>query len=697
MSTSIIPHFPRLLHGGDYNPDQWLRYPEILREDIRLIGLSGCNTLTVGIFAWTALEPAEGQYHLTWLDGVMDRLNEAGVKVILATPSAARPAWMAQKYPEIRRILRNGLREPHQGRHNFCWSSPVYREKVRQINTLLARRYARHPALGLWHLSNEYAGTSRGGECLCDLCLQQWQAWLQRRYGTLEELNHAWWTGFWSHTFTDWSQITPHDESVDGMRLDWIRFVNWQIRDFFQWEARPLRELTPQVPVTTNFMGVNPDIDYASFAEVVDVVSDDQYPRYEDDDPAELVNRARAIAFKHDYYRNFKKNRSFFLMESCPDGVQWRTPQRAKPRKLHFLEMLQALGHGAEGTCYFQWRKGRGGSEKFHGAVVDHEGSEKGRVFQNVQALSQVYEQLTPILGSVPARAEAAVVFDWEAWRAFDYASGPQNKDDAYRKVAQQHHLALSAPGRMVDVIGSEADFSGYRLLVLPQLFLLHPGVASRLRSFVENGGTLVATPYTGIVNASGLVFTGGWPGDGLREVFGLWYEENDALPEGLHRPVRMEDGWRGQLAELDQGQTVCALVHPEGASVTGVFEGGFYRGQAAITRHGWGRGQAWFLGTHFEGAFLRRFYDHFQLAHFFGEPLPTGVLAQVREKENRRYYFLQNCLKHEASISLGHLRLQSLLDRQPAETTLRLPGWGSGVWENIADGGAGGNAEGRR
>jgi beta-galactosidase len=518
----LIPGFRRILHGGDYNPDQWQRYPEVLAEDYRLMRLAGCNTFTLGVFAWTSYEPEEGHFTFDWLDRVMDRMAEEGHKVVLATPSGAKPAWMSAKYPEIRRVLKSGLREPHTGRHNHCWSSPVYREKVAVINRKLAERYGAHPALGMWHVSNELAG-----ECYCELCVAAYQRWLEAKYGTLDALNHAWWAEFWSKTCTRWDQIDPRDGSLDGQSLDFRRFTNHALVDFMLWEMKPLRELTPGVPCTTNFMGTFGWNDYARIAEHVDLVADDQYPGY-DGSSAALPDVAMTVSFKNDLYRCFKPDRPWMLMESTPDAQQWREPMRLKRPNLHRAEMLQALAHGAEGTCYFQWRKGRGGLEKLHGAVVDHAGHEHTRVFQHVAALGREYERLEPILGSV-IENQVAFVYDWDVRWGYEYTSGADRRNNAYDRTCYAHYRPFWQSGVGVDVIGSERDFSGYKLLVTPQLWLLKPGVAERIRKFVEAGGTWVATQYTGYCDEHNRMLFGGLPGQGLGSVLGIWNEEYDA------------------------------------------------------------------------------------------------------------------------------------------------------------------------
>jgi beta-galactosidase len=661
----LIPGFRRLLHGGDYNPDQWLSRPEVLDEDFRLMKLAGCNTFTLGIFAWTSYEPEEGKYCFDWLDRMMDRMSEAGHRVILATPSGAKPAWLSKKYPEVRRVTRDGLREPHRDRHNHCWTSPVYREKVRAIDTALARRYRGHPALGMWHVSNEYSG-----ECYCETCLAKWQRWLEARYGSIDELNRAWWTSFWSHTFTAFDEIDPREWATDGLVLDWKRFNSDQAIDFYEWELEPLRRETPEVPCTTNFMGLFSGIDYAKLAERVDLVADDQYPRY-DVRSAASVRTAVGVSFKDDLFRCFKPDRPWMLMESCPDAVQWNVPMRLKPAHAHRTEMLQAVAHGAEGTCYFQWRKGRGGMEKHHGAVVDHVGHEHTRVFRSVAAVGASYEKLSEIIGSV-VEAEVGLIYDWEVRWAFESSYGVLNRGEAYPRVAIDHYQAFWEMGVPVDVIGSTRSFDGYKVLIAPQLHLLKPGVASRLARFVEQGGVLVGTYYTGFVNESQLCFDDGFPGDGLTRVFGLWNEETDSLEPELTQALVTVPGSPLELAERYAAGDVCALVQVRGAEVLGTYAEGFYAGSPALTRYAFGDGVAYYQAARMPVAFQRDFYREIVRVHGV-EPvlpveLPPGMTLQRRRKGKREYYFAHHFGQERASLSLAGLGLSELWSGEPVE-----------------------------
>ena len=313
--ATFTPRFPRFLHGGDYNPDQWLDRPDILERDVELMQQSHVNCVSVGIFSWALLEPEEGRYDFEWLDAVMDRLWKGGIHVILATPSGARPPWMSQKYPEVLRVDEQFRRHHFGWRENHCLTSPVYREKVRAMDTALAERYSRHPAVILWHLSNEYEG-----DCYCPLCQQKFREWLREKYGTLDRLNAAWWTGFWSQRYTDWDQIEPPSSIGQGsntsMKVDWRRFTTQQCKDFLTMERDTVKAVNPELLCTANLMERFWDYDYFSLAEAMDVVSWDAYPEWGSGDD---LATAADFACNHDMMRSFK-DQPFLLMESTPSA-----------------------------------------------------------------------------------------------------------------------------------------------------------------------------------------------------------------------------------------------------------------------------------------------------------------------------------------------------------------------------------------
>ena len=612
-------NLPFLGHGADYNPDQWRDNPRILEEDLRLMKLAGCNLMSVGIFAWTALEPEEGRYDFDWLEYVLDRLHGAGISVFLATPSGARPAWMSQKYPEVLRVRADGQRNLHGERHNHCFTSPAYRGSVNRMNTALAKRFGQHPAVVGWHVSNEYSG-----ECHCELCQAAFREFLKKEYGTLDALNAAWWTGFWSKTYTDWEQLhspSPVGESaLHGLNLAWHRFCTHQTADFIRNEVEPLRKLTPALPVTTNLMMNFGQLNYFELAKELDFASYDSYPAWHTLSDEWVADGA---AFNYDLMRCLKQG-PFALMESTPSQVNWQEVCKLKKPGMHFLSSMQALAHGADTIQYFQWRKGRGGSEKFHGAVIDHVGHEHTRTFRDVKQVGDALKKLDGVRGSMP-KVDVALICDTENRWAVEDCQGPR-RELHYMTTVLEHYRAMSRRGVNIDVIDSTCDFSGYRLIAAPMLYMLRPGVAERLEAFVRGGGILVCTAMTGRTDRDDLCFLGGFPGP-LRDTLGIWIEETDALTDEEANQIILN----GSKYTCN---TLCDLIHAETAQVLGTYASDFYTGEPCVTRNDLGSGAAYYIATRPDADGLDAFYRMaFNRAHVDSlvNNLPRGVQVTRR------------------------------------------------------------------
>ena len=674
----VNPRFPFLWHGGDYNPDQWRHVPGTLDADFRLFPLAGINSVSVAIFAWAALEPEEGHYTFDWLDDVMARCARQQMAVVLATPSGAKPNWMARKYPEILRQLPTGPGfEPSQMiqhcRHNHCPTSPLYRQKCIAMNSRLAARYGRHPALALWHVSNEY-----GGECQCPRCLQAFRVWLRARYQTLDRLNEAWWTGFWAHTFTDWDEIIGLDGSIESMMLDWKRFTTDQAVDFFRAESAPLRAITPDIPVTINMMGFYDGLDYRRFAPHVDVISWDCYPPYHDRPDATEATASR-IGMTHDLNRSMKEGHPFLMMESSPGPVNWMPVNRLLRPGVHRLKSLQAIAHGSDSVQYFQLRKGRGGCEKFHGAVIDHAGHEQTRMFREVAQVGADLKALQPVVGAA-TRARVGLIYDWQVRWSLSAWDGANPAVRRYLDTCHQHYHPFWKAGVAVDILNGDTPLDAYDLVIAPTLFLLRNGFAERAEAFVAAGGTLVATYLTGVVNEDGNAHLGGFPGP-LRRLFGLWAEETDYLyDEETNRLVFAQEN----PLELSASATVrhvCERIHAEGAEIVATYGQAFYAGEPAMTVNTFGKGRAWYLAADGGLPLLNDFYARLiarsGLPRALETDQPEGVAAQRREKDGRSFTFVANYAGETRATDLGPTPRTDLLTGRTLSGTVPLPPYG--------------------
>lgn len=666
-----------VMHGADYNPEQWDSVPGIIDKDISMMRQAQCNVMSVGIFSWAKLEPEEGIYTFDWLDAVLDKLTTAGIRVFLATPTGARPAWMSQKYPEVLRVGANRVRALHGGRHNHCSSSLVYREKMRLINTQLAERYAHHSAVLGWHISNEYCG-----ECHCERCQANFRRWLQERYQTLKNLNQAWWSDFWSHTYSDWQQITspsPHGEhEVHGLNLDWHRFNTAQAMDFCREEILTLKRVNPDIPATTNFMGYFNDYDYWQFARELDFISWDSYPQWHCDGDDTAV--ACATAMYHDMMRSLKGGQPFVLMESTPSATNWQLISKLKKPGMHILSSLQAVAHGADSVQYFQWRKSRGSTEKFHGAVVDHVGHLDTRVGREVCQLGDILSRLEGVAGCFTP-AKVAVIFDQLSRWAMDDAMGPRNQGMEYEKTVNEHYRAFWEQGVAVDVIDADVDFSSYTLVVAPMLYMVRAGFAERAEAFVAQGGYFIASYWTGIVNESDLCYLGGFPGP-LRKLLGVWAEEIDSLPEGEYHSVQ---GLQGNMAGL-QGpylaRHLCELIHAETAIPLAAYSDDFYAGKPAVTVNVFGKGKAWYVASRnsleFQRDFLGGIIKMLALPRALACELPSGVVATARTDGKNTYVFVQNYTAQTQCLMLPIGHTDALMGEALSELTLHA--WGCRV-----------------
>lgn len=651
-------NMPGLLHGGDYNPEQWLDRPDILEEDIRLMKLAHVNNVSLGIFSWAFLEPEEGKYQFDYLEEIINRLYDNGIYTNLATPTGAMPNWMTQKYPEVMQTDENGIQNLPGKRHNFCYTSAVMREKTRKLDLKLSERFGKHPGVILWHISNEYGGNFRDASCHCEECQKAFRKWLKKKYKTLDALNHAWWSAFWSHTYTDWEQIhspSPRGEDeLHGLKLDWKRFVSEQLQDFCREEIRAVKTYS-DLPVTTNMMMYFSPLDYDKWAEELDVISWDSYPSWhtkEDEVPIAVW-----AAFMHNQMRGFQK-KPFLMMESTPSLVNWDEENNVKRPGMNYLSSMQAIALGSNSVLYFQWRKSRGSSEKFHGAVVDHDASEKNRVFQEVAWIGKDLEKLSSQILSTCNRAKVAIIMDWENWWALSDAQAISRKFD-YTEELLKYYRVFWEKGIEVDIISMDRELLDYQLVVAPTLYLYKKEYIHKVEAYVEAGGIYVTTYWSGVVNETDLCFIGERPHERL---LGLSVDEIDVGNEYFPNTFSYKAGVykAGVLREVVTLQTAKPL---------GTYLQDYNVNTPAITENAYGKGKAYYVVVQPDLEFLKEFLgDVIEEANVeanLTETLPYGVTVSKRSGKEQKddVYFLQNFNRHPVKMVLNECYTNLITD----------------------------------
>ena len=579
------PAQARLAFGGDYNPEQWP--PEVWDEDVRLMVEAGVDLVTIGVFSWAHLETALDDFSFEWLDDVLGRLSTAGIGIDLATATASPPPWLTALHPEMLPVTREGHRLWPGGRQGFCPSSPVYRERALVLCGRLAERYAHIEGLRLWHVGNELG--CHNALCFCDVSAAAFQVWLRNRYGDLAALNHAWGTDFWSQRYTDFEEILPPRTAAavanPTQELDFRRFSSDELLANFVAERDVLHEVSPGIPVTTNFMitGHVREMDYWAWAREVDLVSNDHYLIAAD--PEGYTE----LAFCADLTRGVAGGGPWLLMETSPGAVNWQPRNIARRPGELLRSAMQHVSRGADGILFFQWRASRAGAEKYHAGILPHAGTDT-RIWRESLELRRVLDAVAEVEGSV-VRNRVGILFDWQAWWACELDSHPSS-DVAYLDRAQALHRSLTDAGVGVDLAHPEADLTGYDLILVPTLYSVTDTAVERLQVAVEGGATALVTYFSGIVDENDHVRLGGYPG-AFRNLLGIRVEE--FLPLREHDSVELSNGWSADLW--------VEHLHLDGAASVATYVDGPAAGIPAITRHTFGGGSAWYAACRLDRA----------------------------------------------------------------------------------------------
>ncbi|MEV4669852.1 beta-galactosidase [Microbacterium sp. LWO12-1.2] len=565
--------------GCDYNPEQWT--PEVWDEDIALMREIGVDLVAINIFGWAHIEPRAGEYDFSRLDDIVARLHAGGIRINLGTGTASPPAWLTTAHPEILPMIEDGTRRYPGGRQAFCPSSAIFRTAALALVEQVARRYGDHPAVELWHVSNELG--CHNALCYCDESAAAFRLWLRERYQDIDALNAAWGTSFWSQTYREWAEILPPRATLSlrnpGQTLDFHRFSSDQLIGYYRAEAEVIRPLSPR-PITTNFMVTThiENLDYWSWADDMDIVANDHYLDHR------LADPTSELAFNADLTRGLAQGAPWLLMEHSTGAVNWQPLNLAKGDGELLRNSLTHVARGADGICFFQWRASVQGSEKFHSAMLPHAGTDTA-VWREVSELGAALGRVSEVAGS-RVEAHAAIVFSWESWWATDADARPSHSI-GYLDQMHAAYKALHDLGITVDVVRPGSDLDGYRLVVVPGLHLVRTEDAAVITDWIASGGTALVTFYSGTVDEQDRIFTGGYTGP-FRDALGVRIEEFAPVP--AETIVHLSDGSDARLwAERGRATT---------ADVVASFTGSAADGSPAITRNSWGEGTAWYLAT---------------------------------------------------------------------------------------------------
>ncbi|MDV6302914.1 beta-galactosidase [Rhodococcus cerastii] len=575
--------------GGDYNPEQW---PEdVWRRDVELMHEAGVDFVTVGVFSWARLQPTATTWDFEWLDRVMDLMHEGDIRVDLATATASPPPWLATAYPQMRPVDDRGYRYAIGSRQTWSPSSAVYREHSLVLVEKIAHRYGEHPALAMWHVSNELG--CHNALCYSDDSAHAFREWLSARYIDLETLNTAWGTDFWSQRYSDWEEIVPPSVSTTfgnpTHQLDWRRFCSDALLEQYRAEKAVLNRITPDVPVTTNFMvgmGQGPalagNMDYASWAPEQDIVSTDHYLVGPETGDGAAHHK---LSFSADLTRGVAGRRPWLLMEHSTSAVNWQHINRAKVPGEMMRNSLAHMARGADGIAYFQFRASKAGAEKFHSALVPHAGEDSAR-WREVVELGAALRRMAPVAGST-VDARVAVLFDWASQWACEQEGHPSMAMQPM-EIARRAHHGFTSAGVTCDVVPSSMDLSDYDVIVVPALYLCSDETAARIADAAEAGAQVLVTAFSGIADEDDHVRLGGYPG-AFRELLGVRVEEFFPLAEG--ETLSLDDETVGEIwSEY--------LTASEDVDVLARHTQGHLRGVPALTKRTVGTGAAWYAAT---------------------------------------------------------------------------------------------------
>ncbi len=625
----MITRIPDMLFGADYNPEQW--DAETISQDIALMVEAGVNIVTLPVFSWSRIEPEFNSFDFQWLDDVIEKLWEANISIDLATATATPPAWLVREHPEMLPVNRDGIRLEFGSRQSYCPSSLIWREHCARMATKMVERYAEHPAIVMWHVSNEYG--DHISRCYCEESSRDFRKWLQSRYQTVDALNRAWGTTSWGQIYSSFDQIKAPTIAPGPINpsqtLDFDRFSSDALLELFRVEVDVIRSHNSSTPITTNFMSFFKDLDYWTFADLEDVVSDDAYP-----DPSD-PNAYLDAALNYSLMRSLK-NQPWLLLEQAPSAVSWRELNAPKPPGTMRLFSMQAIAHGSDGVMYFQWRAGRFGTEKFHSAILGHRGTQS-RTWRECSALGNELKNLSELVGT-KVSTPIAMLADWNSRWALGTPEAMPSEAFNWMDLAKSWNSALASQGLQVDIVRPQTDMIAYKVLLVPNAYLIDSITSEFLKSFVSAGGIAVVGPFSGVVDENDHVHFGGAPGP-ISELLGISVDEWWPIVDGQHELVEL-DGLQFNVSRWSE------WVELGTATNLGIYISGHLKGKPSVTTNKFGKGIAIYVSADVDANGLDAIFRHVVKAaniQSLCDRVPSGLDMTIRSDGKQDYLIAVN------------------------------------------------------
>jgi beta-galactosidase len=661
---------PKFYFGADYYPEHWPE--ERWTEDARLMKEAGFNVGRLAEFAWAKMEPGEGQFDFNWLDRAIGVLSTQGIQIVLGTPTASPPPWLMAKHDDLFLVEANGVRRTYGMRREYCPSHPLYRQQTRSIVSQMAEHFKDNSAVIGWQIDNEL-----GDRCYCDTCRAEFQSWLRKKYETLDIMNEKWGTIFWSHTYSDWSQIplplttalpnTPVHNP--GLALDYRRFMSDTYRAYQKLQVEIIRQHCPGHFITHNLMGFGYNqLNYYDLASDLDHVSWDIYPRHQWDMKAD-VDPTRA-ALSGDTMRGLKKQ-NYWVMEQQSGGGGWEnlavTP---KPGELR-LWTYQSIAHGADAVVYFRWRSARYGTEQYWLGILDHHGI-PGRRYEEVLRVGKELQKIGKLIAGSQIKPQIAIVHSYCTRFAFQVQ--PNNPRFGYENHIQDIYRGFHNNNIPVDIVSEDDPLIGYRVVVVPAMYILSDKTAMNLERYASTGGIVAFTPRTGVKDEFNAVINMKLPGL-VTSMCGIEIEECISMPGDQENQIRFT------LPELEgcfRTFAIADVLEPRGAEVVGWHTQDFYAGKPAATIHRCNYGRVIYLGVIGDGEFYEAIARWISGLASVAPLLPAAAGVEVTERwqGEQRLLFVLNHSEQSQNIQLDS-NYTNLLDDQTQSGEVQIEPYG--------------------